>query len=151
MNDDQCRVLVNYIRNIADRMGLKDWQFHLDRNPASAGKIAQTEIWGDSQTATVWLGKQFFDYPPGMQRETIVHELCHWHTDKLIKVALVPMKQMGREAYTIGKDTMEVAHELALDGIAAAWARFFPVIDWTSQEPLYTTETLTFDSPPPEW
>ena len=44
MTDDAYRVLVNYIRDIADKVGLKDWQFDLSREPAKNGVIASVEV-----------------------------------------------------------------------------------------------------------
>lgn len=138
MTDDQYRVLVNYIRDIADVIGLKDWQFVLERKPAEDFNIASTEIWGDSVTASVFIGPLFWKYGPRMQREVLVHELIHWHTDKLYKAAREPLRiSLGHQAYDVALASLKQNHELAVDAIAAAWARFLPLINWTSTEPIY--------------
>jgi hypothetical protein len=139
MTDDAHRVLVNYIRDVADRIGLRDWQFDLARDVVpEKNRIAQVEVWGDSVTATMWIGESFWKYGPRMQREVVVHELIHCHTDRLYRRARDVARNLGREAYMIALDSFDQQHEFAVDGIAAAWARMLPFIDWTSQEPLYT-------------
>ena len=138
LTDNTACVLINYIRNTMDVMGLKDWQFDLSNKPAPSGRIAQVEVWGDSMTATFWLGS-FFDYGPRMQREIIVHEIVHCHTDKMFKRAREVMrKTLGREAFEVALDSFEQVHELTVDAIASAWARMLPLIDWNDKTPLYT-------------
>lgn len=140
MTEHEYAVLVNYTRDCADSMGLKDWQFDLSHEPVKEpGKIAQVEVWGDSETATIWIGESFWKYGPRMQREVVVHELVHCHTDKFFRRAREVMrKTLGREAYEISLDSLEQQHELTVDGIAAAWARQMPFIDWSDNSPIYT-------------
>lgn len=138
LTKDAERVLVNYIRDCADRMGLKDWQFDISARDPQSGAIASTEVWADSHTATIWIGSQFWKYGPRMQREVIVHEVFHWHTDKLIRaVREVYRKTLGREAWELAYDALKQQHELTVDAAASAWAREFPFIDWTDKTPLY--------------
>jgi hypothetical protein len=133
------RVLVNYTREMADRMGLRDWSFDIASGEPSEGSIASTEVWGSSSTATIWIGDKFWKYGPLMMRETVCHELVHWHTDKFFKAGREVMRRtLGREAYELSLDHYRAFHELTVDGIAAAWAREFPLIDWTADKPLYT-------------
>jgi hypothetical protein len=138
MTPDAKRVLVNYIRDAADKMGMKDWSFDISARDPLSGAIASTEIWGDSHTATVWIGKTFWKYGPRMQREVICHELVHWHTDKLYRAAReVYRNVLGREAFELSLAALKQVHELTVDGIAAAWARTLPLIDWTDTTSLY--------------
>lgn len=132
------RVLVNYVRMIADRMGLKDWQFGISACEPQQGAIASTEVWGDSMTATVCIGSTFWKYGPRMQREVLVHEVIHWHTDKFYKSGRsIFQKTLGREAYELALDQFRAFHELTVDAIASAWARELPLIDWIDATPLY--------------
>lgn len=129
-NEENIALLVKYVRYAMDEMGLKDWQFNISEIEAPDGNIAQMEAWGDSMTMTLNLGELFWRYGPRMQREVIVHELVHCHTDKMYRRAREVMrKTLGREAYEIAVDSLDQAHELAVDGIAAAWARRLPFID----------------------
>lgn len=139
MTDDAYRVLVNYIRDIADKVGLKDWQFFLERVEADQGVIASVEVWGDSTTCTLWFGPPFWKYGPRMQRETVVHELVHCHTHKLVRLVKTTMtNELGNQAAHAMNFSLEQMHEMAVDGIAASWARMLPCIDWSDLSPLYT-------------
>lgn len=122
------RLVVDYVRYAADRMGLRDWQFELSDEPAKDDKIASTEVWGDSVTATLYLGPAFWTHGPRMQRETIVHELVHWHTDKVFRQHRDVASRLGPEAFNVAMDAFDRVHELAVDGIASAWARTLPLI-----------------------
>lgn len=153
MNEYTKRILVNYIRETADRMGLKDWQFDISAREPQSGAICSTEVWGDSQTATLWIGPMFWKYGPRMKREVLCHELTHWHTDILFKNAREVMRRtLGREAYELSLASLKQAHELTVDSIASAWAREFPLIDWTDKAPLYTNyeEQHPDDDVPPK-
>jgi hypothetical protein len=139
MTEDAKRVLINYVREIANRMGMKDWSFDISARDPLSGAIASTEVWGDSNTATLWIGKTFWKYGPRMQREVICHELLHWHTDKFYRNAReVYRNVLGREAFELSLASLRQMHELTVDGIASAWAREFPMIDWTDTTPQYT-------------
>jgi hypothetical protein len=140
LTKDRHRVLVNYIRDVADKMGLRDWQFTVEERPETDddGYMMQTHTWGDSSTATVYVGRSYWKYGPRMQREAVVHELVHWHTDKFAQSAYeVCDNELGREARYITRNMLKRLNELATDGIAAAWARQFPLIDWTDARPIY--------------
>lgn len=133
------RIIINYIRAVADKMGLRDWQFELDDKPVEDGKIAQTEVWGSSKTATIWLGSAFWKYGPRLQRETIVHELTHWHSDAFYMLARKMVKSLGREAYDIATDSLHAQQELMVDAISAAWAREMPYLsDPEFDVPIYS-------------
>jgi hypothetical protein len=138
MTDDAYRVLVNYTREIADLIGLKSWQFDLSRDPAPYGVIARVEVWGDSETCTIWIGPAFWKYGPKMQRETVVHELIHCHTNPLVKYAkAMGRSELGQQASRAFDAALDINHERTVDGIAAAVARMCPLIDWQSLEPIY--------------
>ncbi len=150
-NEWSKRVLINYIREIADKMGLRDWQFNMEKLPDDHTSIMRTKVWGDSKTATVWVGKSFWLHGPRMQREIVVHELTHWHTDLFNSEALrIVQNALGKEAMGIATGVIDTAHELLVDGISAAWARMFPLINWSDERPIYSEyednkETWTID------
>jgi hypothetical protein len=137
---DKERVLVNYIRNTADRMGLKDWQFFLKPESCDEkGYLAYTHVWGDSKTADISVSESFFRMGPQMQRESIVHELVHWHHDPLGRYVRTSFRNTvgGLAAEQFGH-AFEQHEERFVDAVAAAWARNFPLIDWDDTSPIFT-------------
>lgn len=66
-----------YMRDSADRLGLKDWNITLSTEPTdskySLAEVNQTE----NQHGTVRLCGHFLELTPETQRDTITHELCH--------------------------------------------------------------------------
>ena len=141
MTDSQHRVLVNYVREVADKMGLRDWQFFIEKDylVREPDRLAMTSVWGDSKTATIEFGESFFSTGPAMQREVVVHECTHWHLDAAWRlVSAVVKEHMAPAAVDVMRTAYEQQMELAVDGIASSWARSFPLINWKSTAKLYT-------------
>ena len=73
-----------------------------------------------------------------MQRETIVHELIHCHTHEMVRLFKTTVNnELGRLAADALDFSIEQMHELCVDGIASAWARTLPMIDWLDNSPIY--------------
>lgn len=76
-----------YVRDLADRLGLRDWTIRIDKEPASDGACAEIQCLSGQKRAILALGKNF--YTPedcdtageiaDWQRHTLVHELVHCH------------------------------------------------------------------------
>jgi hypothetical protein len=140
VTDQQHRVLANYIRFAADELGLRDWFFFLHKGPPTREhNLAQTEVWGDSKTTEVWFAPAFFNLGPRMQVELVCHELLHWHTDQMDRlVGSVMSGHLSREAAEVMRTAFGQRMEFVIDGIAQAFSRKLPVINWRSRAKPYT-------------
>ena len=86
MNDDQHAALAAYLRDLADRLLLRDWEIELLRDRAEHTTYAQTCPWDTERYAQVKVNEEFFGYGPERQRLYLVHELLHAHTARLARV-----------------------------------------------------------------
>jgi hypothetical protein len=122
--------LVNYVRKMADLMGLKDWQFFIKPKPTTE-YLAYTHIWGDSKTADLNFSEDFFNLGPAMQREVVCHELMHWHHDVISRYTRASFREhVGGGTSEQFRIAFMQHEELMIDAVASAWARQLPVIDW---------------------
>lgn len=139
LTPDRKRVLANYIRDMADKMGLRDCQFVINDNQPPNPVLAATESWDKSKTFDIWIHDRFFTHlGPRMQIEVLCHELVHWHLTFLTKFVQLSARQtLGDEALKLFKEGYELQEELVVDAISSAWARMFLPIPWGSDEPLY--------------
>jgi hypothetical protein len=132
--------LVNYIRFVADVMGLKDWQFFVKPKPTPE-YLAYTHVWGDSRTADMCFSEDFFNLGPNMQREVICHELIHWHFDALSRFTRASFREhVGGSASVQFGISFKQGEEMLVDGIASAWARSMPAINWDDNTVYYSDE-----------
>jgi hypothetical protein len=119
---------------MADQMGLRDWTIcvsgdEVDGEPHDA----ESEIGADCtvtygrKNANIRFSNDWSNWEPADLRYVVVHELVHCHTIPIewalnhIQTHLsFAMMQMVRDAHTD-------FHELAVDGIAGAWAETLPL------------------------
>jgi hypothetical protein len=80
-----------YVRDLADRMGLRDWTLRVDLTEPDAPDRRDEQRWGASahplpgrKYAIITLGTSVSEADPDEQRQTIVHELVHLHFGALV-------------------------------------------------------------------
>lgn len=84
MRDAQHTALAPYIRDLADRLLLRDWEIDLGRQMAGDGTWADIWIGNGENRARIRLQHpEFFGESLERQREYIVHELMHIPTGRL--------------------------------------------------------------------
>ena len=82
MNDRTLRVYAKYVRTLADKLLLQDWEIILLREPAPDGTLADVCIFDTENYAKIRLHPDYFQCGPSEQREYLVHELVHLHMDR---------------------------------------------------------------------
>lgn len=122
MTDPRRQAFVPYIREIADRLRLRDWTFGLsDEGTDREGVSALICVADQRKFARVYLGDDFLDMTPEGQRHCTVHELLHahfgwasnWARDQ---IAGGPAHEMYVRLFEIG-----------VDGLADAIAPLMPL------------------------
>lgn len=133
------KVLSEYVRWVADVIGLRDWTFELLPSEAledtDGGKTLASCATADGRRfAVIRFDRGFKDTSPTDQRDTVVHELVHCHLSNLqwqfendLKVHLAPHVFMALNA------SFERNVELAVDALAGAIAKHLPLIQWPTK------------------
>lgn len=117
-----------YFRELADKMGLKDWdiQFLPDEEPDTEeadASIGYTE----NQHAKVKVHPRFWGHPSTFQRLIAIHELAHLPCSLFDGVAEMIMKAVPAPAGGVIKMAMEQAEEHAVESFARLLAPKMPL------------------------
>jgi hypothetical protein len=92
MSDARAQALADYIRSIADRLGLGHWTVFLGSEPAEEHARAQVQPVEGRYVASIHVQADWWDSAPHERRNDIVHELLHLaHRDQtdVIRVGLL--------------------------------------------------------------
>lgn len=132
MSAKKLRKVGAYARDLADRLGLRDWTFRFAHEPLASDDSAQACIFVTygRKDATVMLRRDFLRMPRSEQRSLLIHELLHCHLDA-IEVVLRRGGAVGDVlGDTVGdmvRDTVHTAVEHATDAIASEIAKHYPL------------------------
>jgi hypothetical protein len=141
LTNTEFEVLGQYIRDVADEMGLRDWLFYLMHGGIEdddfAGRVDAAmriePVWG-KKVANIQVGMDFREIAPVRQRQFVVHELVHCHYE-IADVQLRELRgfigQVAFDAWWIG---MKHGIEQAVDACAEAIAPRMPLIPWPDKE-----------------
>jgi hypothetical protein len=121
MTDPRKQAFSEYLRDLADRMDLRDWHVEIiDRAPAN-GRHSSVWLCYGQRRAQIMLSEEFLASDVEEQRATLVHELLHLHfapMDELVEGWLSPDQYKGHL----------LLFEYGIDGSARAWARTLPLM-----------------------
>jgi hypothetical protein len=93
VNDAQYAAYSTYIRDLADRLLLRDWEITLRRNETRGENYAAVFIFNTENHAVVKLDEDYWGGSREDQREWLVHELLHCHLDRPDRV----MEQLAEQ------------------------------------------------------
>ncbi|MCE5322134.1 hypothetical protein LLG46_02335 [bacterium] len=131
--------LCSYIREVADKLRLRDWEFVLkDEPPEDEDVSAEIVPIEGRKRASIYLCTGFRELSPEEQRHTIVHELLHCHLESatdIIRLDLWEHRVLSQNAYDILIGGFRRQIEYAVDAIADAIAHNFPLIEWDANTP----------------
>lgn len=128
------RILADYLRAIADEMGLRDWDVRLEDEPCEPGNAATCKLTFGRKLAKVYVEKDFRSaQTPEEQRDTIVHELVHCHFESMASMVRCDLERvLGRPMDDVFFNGFERQFEYGVDAVAVAGAlaRHLPLISW---------------------
>lgn len=129
MTDAQHAAYQTYLRQLADLLGLKDWEIVLKREPdANEDAAASITCTYGQKHAFVWVGPAFFsEFDVDYRRRTLIHELIHCHLNPIQEVVGNLAGRIGGDAYDVVRGCHHDAIEYATDGIARAIAPLLPL------------------------
>lgn len=146
MNKHEKQLLSNYVRQIADMLWLRDWDFDIYFTAPTLERAAtgpEQQEWGATieqtrhrQHAAICLAPDFKTNPAYQGQKattTIVHELIHMHWVRCwdqIRVDLHEIDGVSQSVYDNFIANYERNMEYGVDALAYAFAELLPTIDW---------------------
>lgn len=117
-----------YLRELADLMGLKDWEIVVpDREPEKESSGADCVAYYGRKKAEIAFNSKWGDMKVEDFRCLCVHELIHCHTRPMEEPIHNIKSFVGEPAYNITYLSFSDALEYAVDAIATEWARTLPL------------------------
>lgn len=121
-------LLTEYIRWIANRLGLRDWILTLMRQPSEDDCIASVNLTYGRKLAQIYVAWDILERDPAEIRETVIHELLHVHYEPAFNQAQNDLLHvMGDDTHSLFMAAFRRQVEYATDGLAAAIAPLFPL------------------------
>jgi hypothetical protein len=110
-----------YVRDLADKLGLRDSKIAIDDDgPFGADDTAAIHCVEGRRIGHIRLSDDFLGAKPVEQRQTVVHELLHLHVDAAWRIAIGAMPEPVHLAYRL-------MAEHGVDAIATAIAPLLPL------------------------
>ena len=117
-----------YLRDIADRVGLKDWYFNIVHEPPDdQNHAACVEVYYGRKVADIRFRNEWATWTPEELRETVLHELLHCHINPLRFHLNNIQNAVGQMVYEPLYQGVTDYIEYAVDGIARNWAQTLPL------------------------
>lgn len=139
--------LGEYLRWIADRMGLRDWRFEMivqetiSTDGGLAGKDTTFITLGlcsptpGQKKAWIYFAEELRNEKREVLREVVVHELVHCHLVDMYEFGRTGvLDELAQSAYNLFMFGFTQAWEHATDSIARAWAEEMPLIKWPTDK-----------------
>jgi hypothetical protein len=133
MTKQEIGILGGYIRQLANALALRDWQFTISDKPCDEDAVASILATAGRKRAQIRLAWNFRDLDPEEQRHTIVHELLHCHfasVNDLICIDLSRVSFLSDHEHDGIFLPFKRLMEYGIDGVADGVSDLFPLIDW---------------------
>ena len=128
MTDDKHAYWLDYLRSLADQIGLKDWDIILGRDePNGDDVLADVTCTTGQKSAFVRLSKNIQNETPEKQREVLLHELLHCHFDDIDTAVYHAVEVIGGSAIELCRKIVKDRIEFATDAVAIVVAPFYPL------------------------
>jgi hypothetical protein len=120
--------LGKYVRNMADLMGLRDWHLKLMNDPPDDPEAAACcEVIYGQKYALIRFHRDWTSADPEELRSTVIHELIHCHVEPMRWSVNNVKHVVGTAMFEVIFDAFSDALEVAVDGMARAWAESMPL------------------------
>jgi hypothetical protein len=127
VKDAQHAAYTGYIREMADRLLLRDWVFELRRESVNEGARAQVAIARERNEAAITLCDRWFVRTPEERRQTVVHEMLHLHSARLCRVMTRLRDEVEGDGVRYAANAHNEEEEIMVDALARAIAPFLPL------------------------
>ena len=129
------KALAEYVRQLADLVGLRDWAFEVECKPDEYDDdtIASVSVQAVRHLAFITTWEMFDAKTAEEQRMAMVHELlhCHFtHVDEPIGQDLRNSGTLAGAAHDLFYTGFHRQLECTVDAIAVPWSRLLPLPPW---------------------
>lgn len=126
------QALAAYVRFVADRLELRDWTLVLEPEPPDQDIEAHVRPLFGRRVAALRFSTQFRGLDADRQRYVVCHELVHLHLDRISTYLENDLEALvGKPAHAVVWSRHVEDVEMAVDGMAEAFAPTVPHLDWT--------------------
>lgn len=116
-----------YLRDLADRMELRDWTVTTMHRPAEERHAASCTCIYGRKVIEVHFGIGFDKSSPDDQRQTLVHELLHAHMALAQRPLIDARDNISKTWVSMLESNVMTGIEYAIDAIADGWAKHLPL------------------------
>ncbi len=128
MTDAEYAYWQQYIREQADRLGLRDWDIRLLRESPSVDSADATfSPYGGQKRADIRFAHDWATQSREDQRHVVAHELIHAHTDAIDTVIYQAGQSYPADYWSMVRAMHRNAMEFAIDALANSIAPFLPL------------------------
>jgi hypothetical protein len=127
MNDAERAYWQGYARDLADRMGLRDWVVQIGRSPADDGMDGECRCTYGRRSIAIWLSADFERRTPEDQRWTVTHELCHAIANPVRWLVHANFENESKERHQLFYSLHKEALEQSIDHFALVIAETMPL------------------------
>lgn len=127
--------LADYIRDLADRMLLRDWVFFVSDDPEDCPddgiddeRCATFRGTLGRRAGAVWINREWWaSATPEERRQTAIHELIHAHEHASREIVIHAVTVYPRRTADVLQAIYDVQMEYAIDALADVIAPFMPL------------------------
>ncbi len=117
----------DYVRLIANAVGLKDWRVSIGSQQAEEGCYASVHIVEGQRNCEVRLASGFAQLPPEERRSTLLHEMLHCHAHGMAHVMDSLRDVVGVGAFIVASREHKQQEELMVEQLAVAFEKTLPL------------------------
>lgn len=141
MTEEDWAYLEVYYRELAERLGLREWDLRVSRDMPEASEgapadevDAQSRIMETGAYSTLRVHAGFREGAPEVQRETILHELMHLFLEWVYDDASSTIEGLAApQTNTVAQELLRRQYERVVDRLASAIAPMYPLPDWPAR------------------
>lgn len=133
MTEAEWKVAEDYVRVIANMIGLRDWSYSVDREPPREGAEAEIFCLHGRKLAAIRFAWNFRTKPMRDQKETVVHELLHCHTSGMDYTTEMLKDMLHPDAWKMFQQSFTMQMEHCVEGICIPFAALLPDIPWPAE------------------
>jgi hypothetical protein len=136
LNKADRKALGEYVRWVANEVGLRDWTLHLMYDDGlDEGAIAMVTPTDGMKHAQLRFCHDFRHLAPEKQRQAVVHELLHCHHSAASNVLRLDLKDhLADSTHWVAWTGYKRQMEFANDAIAEVLAPHLPLIKWPKEK-----------------
>lgn len=132
LDERQHDYLSRWLRDAADRLGLRDWRVFASPFAAKDAGYATSFVLDNSDEQWIAVGVPFLgEFDDAERRATLVHELLHPFFHRVTRMAeRLYENELGKRTEAVVDTAVEVIEEQHIDRLAHAIAGWLPAVEW---------------------